>query len=486
MVSRLLPILLLLACTMASAQNVRIDPLDNNTADDDFAPAYTNHGRVIIFTTDVGGDGQRLRSMERTSSGWTGASKLLGDVNDATHSGSGTLTPDGQFIIFASFENDVDGLGRTDLYSARKVDGRWVDVKNLGASINSASYDAHPSITSDGRTLYFVSDRPGGNGETDIYFSVSDGAVWSTPKVLAGINTASSEMSPIIGSDGRTLFFSSNRPGGAGGFDVYVAKVSGSSATDVRRIGDPINTSADEMFYSALPNSDQALFSRTTAAGTYDNFVAVPNPFPTEPVTLVEGIVSDVNTQVPLGSNITVTDLATGKKVASMRSDDQTGQYYVTLTPGRVYSITASAPNYVFHSERYEIPPGAKGKTIKKDIKLSPLADGNAQLLVFFDYDKSELKSESFPELERIIELLRENPKVHLRFDGHTDDQGSDEYNDRLSQKRAEAVRDYIVAGGVVASRMEAKGFGKRQPMVQGVSDEARASNRRVEMKVIQ
>ncbi len=485
MVSRILPILLLLACTMASAQNVRIDPLDNNTSDDDFAPAYTNHGRVIVFTTDVGGDGQQLRMMERNSGGWTGSSKLVGDVNDAKHSGSGTLTPDGQFIIFASYENDVDGSGRTDLYSSRKINGRWVEVKNLGPVVNSSAYDAHPSITPDGRTLYFSSDRPGGNGAPDIYVATSDGTNWSSPKILAGINTASSEMSPVIGSDGKTIYFSSNRPGGAGGFDVYVAKVTGSAVTDVRRIGDPINTSADELFYSALPNSDQALFSRTSATGVYDNYIVVPNPFPTEPVTLVEGIVADINTKVPLGSDITVTDLATGKKVASLRSDDQSGQYYVTLSPGRVYSVTASTKGYVFHSERYEVPPGAKGKTVKKDIYLSPLADGGDQLLVFFDYDKSELKSESFPELERIIELLRENPKVRLRFDGHTDDQGSDEYNEKLSQRRAEAVRDYIVAGGVPTARLEARGLGKRKPMMQGSTDEARASNRRVEMKVI-
>jgi len=485
MLIRVLTFLLLMGCTVASAQTVRIEPLDNNTAYDDFAPAYTNHGRVIITTSDVDGKGQRLRTMERTSGGWTSLTALLGDVNDATHSGSTTLTPDGQFMIFASYENDVDGLGRTDLYSSRKINGKWKEVKNLGAPINSAAYDAHPTLSSDGRTLYFISDRPGGNGETDIYVATSDGSAWSAPKLVAGLNTSSSEMSPVIGSDNRTLYFSSNRPGGAGGFDVYVAKVSAGVATDIRRIGDPINTASDEMFYNALPNSDQALFSRTMANGLYDNFLAVPNPFPSEPVVLVEGIVSDVKTKEALGANITVTDLATGKKVASLKSDDQSGQYYVTLTPGRIYSITASTPSYVFHSERYEVPPGSKGSTIKKDIGLFPIEGGEGRLLVFFDYDKAELKSESVPELERVIELLRENPNVRLRFDGHTDDQGSDDYNDKLSERRAQSVRDYIAAGGITATRMEAKGFGKRAPMAQGVSDEARAMNRRVEMKVV-
>ncbi len=467
------------------AQQVRIEPLDNNTADDNFAPSFTNHGRVIVFTTDVGGDGQKLRVMERTSSGWTPATDVLGDVNNSTHSGAASLTPDGQVMYFSSYENSVDGFGRTDIYVAKRVAGKWRNVAVLPASVNSESFDAHPSISADGRTLYFVSDRPGGSGGTDIYVASWDGTTWGKARQLAGANTAQNEMSPVIGPDGRTLYFASDRPGGAGGFDIYVGKINGTALSELRRLGEPVNTAANEMFYMAMPNSDQAVFSRTTSNGDYDNFTVTPNPFPSEPVTLVEGVVANASSKVPVGADIIVTDLATGKKIASLRSDDQSGQYYVTLTPGRVYSVTASAPGYVFHSERFEVPPGAKGSTQKKDIDLSSLDGGSDRILVFFDYDKAELKTESVPELERIIELLRENTNVRVRFEGHTDDQGSDDYNDKLSDKRARAVADYVAAGGISASRMEAKGFGKRQPRVQGTTDEARATNRRVEMRIL-
>lgn len=477
--------LLFAISTVALAQNVEVIPLDNNTSDDNFAPTYTNHGRVVVFSSDQGGSGQRMVTMERTSGGWSSATELRGDVNDATHAGTVALTPDGQYMIFAAYDHDVKGSGRTDLYSARKVDGAWRSVTNLGSSVNSSSYDSQPTLSADGRTLIFVSDRTAGAGGTDLYVSTWDGKAWSPAKPLGGVNTSSGEMSPSIGPDGKTFYFASDRPGGAGGYDIYAGKLNNGSVADIKRLSSAINTSANELFYSGLPNSDQALFSRMTSNGDYDNYMAVPNPFPADPVILVEGVVRDASDRDPVGATVTITDLASGKKVAEMRSDDQTGQYYVTLSQGRVYSVTASAPGYMFHSERYEVPPGSQGKTITKDIDLTPIGKGNERLLVFFDYDKAELKNESIPELERVIEFLRENPGIKVRFEGHTDDQGSDDYNDKLSQRRADAVKDYVVTAGIESSRASAKGIGKRQPKMQGTSDDARAANRRVEMVVV-
>lgn len=482
----LITILAVVATISVNAQTVTIEPLSNNTEFDDFAPSITNHGRMIIYSSDRSGKGQRLMLMEMSNGSWSEARALSGDVNDSEHSGVAALTPDGQSMVFSSTNHDVSGSGRTDLYMAKKRGSSWRDVTPLGPTVNSAAYDAQPSISSDGRTLYFVSDRPGGQGATDIYTSTWDGNEWSIAIPVSGVNTPSGEMSPIIAPDGRTLYFASNRAGGAGGFDIYVATVQNAAASNVRRLRDPINTAADELFYAALPNSDRAMFSRTTVNGDYDNFTLTPNPFPGEPVTLVEGIVRDEKSRDVLGAEITITDLKTGKRVATLRSDDETGAYYATLPAGRVYSITADAPDHIFHSERYEVPAGAKGQTITKDIDLSPLRGGGGQLLVFFDLDKSELKSESMPELERVVTLLRSEPSVRVVFEGHTDDKGTDEYNDGLSQRRADAVRAFIISAGIEASRLTAKGYGKRRPMVRGTTDEIRQQNRRVEMKITQ
>lgn len=478
-------LLALFACAIvASAQAVQISPLDGNTSNDDFAPALTNHGRTVVVTSDVSGK-QQLVWMERNSGGWSSMSSVGSDINDGRQVGTAALTPDGQFMIFAAYRHDVDGMGRTDLYSTRRNNGNWEQITNLGSQVNSSYYDSQPTLSADGRTLYFVSDRPGGQGASDIYTSSWTGKEWTTARAVPNVNSSSDDMSPVIASDGKTFYFSSNRGGGQGGFDVYTGKLDASGLNSAQNVGDPINTFADEMFYTSLPNSNQAYFSRTTRNGDWDNYLAVPNPFPGEPVTLVEGIVRDITTKVPLGSDITVTDLTSGKNVSRLRSDDATGQYFVTLSPGRVYSITSKRSGYLFHSERYEVPPNAQGQTIKKNIDLVPFTGGSNRLLVYFDYDKTELKSESMPELESVIEMLRDNPTLRVRFEGHTDDQGSDEYNHKLSHRRAEAVKDYVVAGGIDQSRLEAKGFGKKNPLQKGATEEARAINRRVEMQVM-
>lgn len=474
----------LVSAGMATAQTVTIEPIPNNTQFDDFAPSITNHGKLIIYSCDRDGKGQRLMSMEQAAGMWSVARPLAGDVNDAAHSGVAALTPDGQTMVFSSTKHDVAGVGRTDLYMARRSGGKWRDIQSLGRTVNSVAYDAQPSLSSDGRTLYFVSDRQGGQGGTDIYTSTWDGTEWSIAIPVSGINTSSSEMSPVIAPDGRTLYFASDRPDGAGGYDIYVATVQNAAAANVRRLNDPINTAANELFYTALPNSNKALMSRTTANGDYDNVIVTPNPFPGEPVTLVEGVVRDASSRNALGADITVTDLKTGKRVATLRSDDATGAYYVTLTAGRTYSITALAKDHIFHSERYEVPADAKGSTITKDVELSRIRGGGGQLLIFFDPDKSDLKPESMPELERVVDLLRSEPSIRMQFAGHTDDKGTDDYNDALSQRRADAVRAYVVSAGIDATRLTAKGFGKRRPMLRGTSEEVRQVNRRVEMQI--
>lgn len=481
---RIATLMLVFSVFVAQAQDVQITPIDGNTDMDDFAPCPTNHGRVLFISSERSG-GQQIYSMQRNSGGWDSPNAVSGEVNDASHAGAAAVLPDGQTMFFSAFEHESGGHGRTDIYMAMKHDGRWEHVTNLGGTVNSASYDAHPAVTADGRTMIFASDRPGGQGGTDLYITEWVGNAWSVARPLDGANSAGNEMSPVINADGKTITFASDKNGGAGGFDIYVAKLENGKVTGVRNAGSPINTSASELFYYSAPNSNQAFFTRLTSAGDYDNFSAVPNPFPGDPVTLVEGTVRNANTKEPVAADMIVTDLTTQKQIGKLRSDDETGRYYVTLPAGRVYSITAKAPGYLFHSERYEVPPNAQGKTITKDIDLSPLDGAGGRLLVFFDYDKSELKSESYPELERVIELMRANPNIRMRFEGHTDDQGDNAYNQTLSEKRVKSVVDYIASGGIEAARMESAGFGESKPLVDGITDEARAMNRRVEMKVV-
>lgn len=477
-------VLALILTGSLAAQKLEIMPVDFNTDGDDFSTCFTNNGRFLFFTGDDG-DGQKILLTERTSGGWASPKQLRDEVNDGDEIGAVAVTPDGQFMIFAAYSHNVPPIGRTDLYSARKVFGVWTDIQNLGPNVNSEYWDSQPTLTSDGNTLFFASDRPGGLGGVDIYMCSRTRDGWSrASNIGSNINTSYDEIAPVIAADNKSMTFASNRSEGFGGFDIYFSKYSGISFTRPANANQPINSSADEFFYTSLPNTNIAYFSSDRAGGRggIDIYMAVPNPFMSDAVTIVSGTVYDEQNKNPLGAKVIVTDLKSGKKVADFRSDDQSGAYSVVLQPGGVYSITASKEGYVFYSDRFEVPPSAKGSEETKDIYLSP---NSTRLLLFFDFDKTELQNESIPELERIIEYLKENPRVRISLEGHTDDVGTDDYNDKLSLDRANQVKNYIVTGGIEGSRISTQGYGKRKPLIKDTSAEARARNRRVEMRIL-
>ncbi|TAL69501.1 MAG: hypothetical protein EPN82_06615 [Bacteroidetes bacterium] len=482
-------LVIFIASSLVFAQQKKVDiiTVDFNSSSDDFAPSLTQNGRLIYFTSDRD-DGQKVYVVERTSDGWTVPEELKGDVNDGEQIGSVAVTPDGQFMVFAAYEAGKEGLGRTDLYSAKKVNGEWTDVQNLGPNVNSPDWDSQPALSSDGNTLFFASDRPDGKGGSDIYMSTGTRDGWSKAvNIGSPVNTPSDEMSPVIGADNKSMSFASNKDGGKGGFDIYITKYQGGSFSSPVNAGEPINSSSDEFFYVAKANSDIAYFSsdRSGGAGGLDIYMAVPNPYASDAVVLVQGTVEDAMTNQPLGSKITVTDLRSGKKVADLRSDDVTGNYFVVLQPGKTYSITSQRDGYLFYSDRYEVLPTETGHEETKNIYLSPLESGNTRLLVFFDFDKTELKDESVPELERVVEFLRANPNIKIQIEGHTDDVGSDEYNNKLSQDRANSVKNYLINAGIEANRIKTVGYGKKQPLKKETTDEARAMNRRVAMRIL-
>lgn len=447
-----------------STADIVINPLSINGDADDIAPVFLHNGKLLYFTSERDADGldamQKIFVVPRTSSGWGEPQALPEEINAGEHNGAATLTPDGQLMIFSAYEHSVSGLGRTDLYSAHKVNGRWTDVQNLGPAVNSPYWDSQPFLSSDGTTLYFASDRPGGSGGSDIYMSKRTEHGWSTAVNMgARINSASEEMTPSIAADNDRLYFSSNRSGGLGGFDIYTASLA-SPAAGVSNIGAPVNGSADEYFYFSVANANQAYFSSSRDARVLNLYTAVPDPMPGKPVLVVRGTVTDAMSKSPLGSHITVTDLNTGKTVANLRSDDVTGEYVAMLTPGHEYSITSSKLGYLFYSERFEVPADERGRDVVYNIALSPVENGSVRLLVFFDFDKDELQPTSYGELGRVVSFLQGETGLSIRLEGHTDDQGSADYNKALSKRRAEAVKAYLVKNGIAGSRISVEGFG--------------------------
>jgi outer membrane protein OmpA-like peptidoglycan-associated protein/Tol biopolymer transport system component len=471
-----------------SAQNISVTPVEYNSSDDDIAPTVTRNNKTVYFTSDRSSGRQKVFMLQRNT---TGELEFIGDagsdINDADQSGSVTLTPDGQYMIFSALEHSVDGEGRTDLYSARKTDGKWTDIQNLGMAINSPEWDSQPSLSSDGKTLYFSSDRPGGFGGTDIYYSKKNREGWTKAKNVGSvINGSGDDLTPLVAADNMTFSFASNRSGGFGGFDIYFTRIANGNFDVPKNAGKPINSDADEYYYYVLSNSNIAYFasSRFGGKGNLDIYTAVPNPHSSAAIVNVYGTVTDKVTGDGLGADIKITDLKTKEVIADLKSDDIDGTYFVVLQPGKTYSITADKKGYLFYSEKFTIPENEKGSDKQKNIKLSPIIGGGTRLLIFFDFDKSTFQDESYPDLERLVEFLNENPDVKIRVEGHTDDVGVEAYNQKLSEDRAGAVKNYLIKQGIDSKRIKVFGFGETKPLILEQTEEARAQNRRVEFYI--
>lgn len=467
-----------------SAEKIKVVPAEEiNSPDDDFAPTLVNKNHKMFFTSDRNGN-QRLYEVRRDSQGklyLTGKTK--GDINDAIQVGSATLTPDGNYMIFAAYEHYESGEGRTDLYSAKKEKGKWVDIINLGPNINSNYWDSQPTLSADGQTLYFVSDRPGGKGGTDIYVSTRTSEGWRKAQNVTDINSKSDEMSPILALDGNTFSFASNRVGSLGGFDIFFTKKNGKEFSAPTNAGSPINTAYDELFYVPVQNTKQAYLSSNRAGGkgNFDIYNALPNPHEASPVIFITGQVVDKETGKPMAAQVVITDLKTNRKIAKFNCDDETGEFLVALKPGDTYSVTATAPDYFFYSEKFSIPDSSKDSELSKDIQLSK---NSTRLLVSFDFNKATLSNESIPDLDNLLEMLKEKQSTNCVLEGHTDDVGSDDFNMKLSLERAEAVKAWLVSKGINSNRIETKGYGESRPLVNDTTEEARAMNRRVEIKL--
>jgi outer membrane protein OmpA-like peptidoglycan-associated protein len=455
-----------------------------NSSGNDFAPMLLGNGRVMYFTSDREGE-QNIYSTIQGAGNWEQPQKAGPALNSSGDEGGSSITPDGHWMVFTACDRD-DSYGDCDLYIAEYKGGDWGNVENLGPNVNSAFWDSQPAISPDGLTLYFVSERPGGMGGTDIWMSRrSYGGEWS-PAVNLGrrINTIGDEFSPYIAADNATLYFSSDMHPGIGGQDVYRSKITGGNWSAPQHLGKPINSEYDDYFSSLKLNSEDMYFAsnRSTGGGKLDIFLAIPNPLPPGSVTTVVGNVSDSQNRTPVAATLTVRDIQNNEILSSFRSDEADGNYVVVLQPGRSYVITAEAPGYLFYSDRFDVPSDSKNNSVRKDISMTR---DIVRLLVYFDFDKATLQPASSVDLNRAVDWLKDNPAVTVELSGHTDNVGAKDYNRKLSHDRAQSVLDFLVSKGVSPQRLTAKGYGMDEPITTNDTDEGRAMNRRVEFRVV-
>ncbi len=476
-----------------------------NTKEDEYWPVLTADDEQLYFTRKKLADSTRKAGYGKfnediyvshlAGNKWGPAQPLPGFLNtENMNEGAISITPDGNTLYFTiCSDNPEFGYGWCDIYVSRKVNGIWSRPKNLGPPINTRMKETQPSISFDGKTLYFSSNRPGTIGQLDIWKSTKDeNGRWSKPVNLGPvINTKGNEQSPFIHADNQTLYFSTDQRMGMGESDLYVARANSKGEfVMVSNLGYPINTEKQEIALFVSAGGKHAFFASKKEGGQGGldiYYFDLPKKFRPRPVCYLKGIVYDAETRKKLGARFEIIDLETAKTVLTSTSDSKTGAFLVALPANTNYAINVSKKGYLFYSENLPIK-NIKSTAYTHDVPLIPIKIGNSTILrnVFFDTDKYNLKPESRAELNKVIEFLNQYPNIKIELGGHTDNQGTPQHNQVLSENRARAVYDYLVnVGKISPSRLTYKGYGQYKPIATNSTEEGRAKNRRTELKII-
>lgn len=462
-----------------------------NTAVSEYFPTLTIDGKQLIYTRRVNNFNEDFYVSENKNGTWSRSVSVPGDLNTADNEGAQNISQDGKMLVFTGCNMD-DGEGNCDLYVSYLTKNGWSQRMNMGRTINTEYWESQPSLSPDKRTLYFAARDPSGLGGSDLFVSYRQpNGQWGNPQNLgAGINTAGDESSPFLHADNQTLYFTSNGHPGYGGTDLYVMRrqADGSWSTPIN-LGYPINTIDDEGTLIIAADGVTAYYASDGAdsRGGLDLYTfQLPASIRPVKTLWVTGTVFDKNTKAGLPSAVELIDLQTAQRISKVQTDED-GSYLITLPVGKNYAFNVNRKGYLFYSETFALGTPSGDTTYKIDIPLQPL-EVNAKIVlknIFFGTNQAVLKPESMIELDKVVELLAENPTLRIEIDGHTDATGSAAANMALSNNRAKAVVTYLVSKGVALRRLVAKGFGSTQPVADNNTEAGRAQNRRTELKVL-
>ena len=473
-----------------------------NSPSDEYLPALTADGSTMIFTRRDDYDENFYVSTRQPDGSW-GKAEYLEGVNTTQNEGAETISADGSWLVFTACNRREDGSqGSCDLYWSQLKDGAWIKPVPFSSAINSSDWDAQPSISPDGQTLFFSSTRPGGQGGKDLWFtSRQSGGRWTAPENLGPeINSRGDEQTPFIHPDGQTLYFTSNGLPGMGENDLYfVRRQADGSWGKPQNLGYPVNTRNDEGTLTVSLDGKTAYFAANPPGSTGGiDIYQFDLPLHARPqaVTYAKARVTDASTGYPLVARVDFTDLKTGQSFASARTKPD-GSFLVCLPAGVDYALNVSKEKYLFHSENFNLLKTASfDQPFQLDIALQPIGSSDEALAhpapskpvvlrnVFFETGSAALLPASTNELNRLVDLLQETPALRIQISGHTDTVGDDSSNQTLSENRAKSVYDYLVKQGIPSERLRFTGFGETQPIDTNDTVEGRARNRRTEFVV--
>ncbi len=511
-------------------ERVIIDNLGSkiNSQYDDYTAVINTDGTKMFFTTrrplgrrpkTVSYDHKYFENILQTrkiNGEWIEPYNPGRRINTSSHDAVAGLSHDGRTLLI------YRSSGGGDLYESTWDGESWSRTRRLPRSINSKYQETSGTLSPDGKTFYFVSERPEGYGGKDIWYSELDERErWGVPQNIGPtVNTEYDEESVFMHPDGKTLYFSSKGHNSMGGFDIFKTEYIGGRWTEPENLGYPINTPGDNLFFTITEDGETGYYSamkeeghggsdiyEITFLGPEKPLINTPEQQPiasivkpandlimadeveidVAPMTILRGKITDFETGNPVYANIELYDNEEEILLAEFNSNEETGEYTISLPGGKNYGISVNAEGYLFHSENFNITESEVHREIINDIELKKFEVGSSIILnnIFFDTGESGLTPESHAELGVLYQLMVDNPDARVKVSGHTDNVGGWELNKRLSEDRAKSVVDYLIDKGIDPDRLEYEGYAYSEPIASNETEEGRQKNRRTEFEII-
>lgn len=500
-----------------------------SSAFDDYAPSVTMDGEEIILTSnrpnanqpnEVGVYDDEIYSSVFVDGKWQKPRVLKGKINSKANDVSNNLSYNGTKMLMSR----INAQGNMDIYESFLKGDTWSEPVSFSRDINFKSNERFASYNFNDRSIYFAKDKENGKNGYDIMVSgvkVKRDRSYGLPVQVLDVSSQFNDGPIYLHPDGKTMYFASEGFDSMGGYDIFMSKkIKGGGWGKPINMGYPINTPYDDYFFAATANGKYAYIASNRAGGkggfdiykvtfwgepktplfaTEDYLLAsVAKPIQDPELvgavkvssqanlTVFKGITIDAITKKAVEAVIDITDNRTGKVVESFTTNSATGKFLLSLESGGNYGIAVKADGYLFHSENFDIPDGSAYNLVNKTIELKNIKIGSKIALrnVFFDTGKSEIRSESFAELDRLVKLLKDVPALKIELSGHTDNTGSVQSNNKLSQDRAEAVVNYLASKGIAKNRLVAKGYGSSRPVDTNDTASGRQNNRRTEFEI--
>lgn len=472
-----------------------------NTSAHEYLPAFTADGETLIFTRN--NRQEDFYAAKAAADGNWQSPEPLTDINTEENEGAQTVTADGKLLIFTAC-NRKGNIGRCDLYYSVRENGVYSEPALMPEGINTKHWESQPSLTPNGDVLYFASDRPESLGRSDIFVSYRINGKWTNPRNLgASINTPEDEVAPFIHADGQTLYFTSEGHPGMGKKDLFYARWNAEKRdwNEPVNLGVPINTKGEEGTLVISTDGKTAYFAGNrpddpAAQGGTDLYkFALYEEAQPQKVTYVKAVVTDAVTGQPLQSRVEITNLTKNLPYVTAETGED-GTFLIVMGIGKDYGLSVNKAGYLFYSDNFALEKApADDKPFLLEIALTPVPDIADKIPVtkepvilkniFFESGKADLLPVSLTELNRLKELLTENPDLRIQINGHTDNVGSDADNLTLSTDRAESVYNWLIEQEIAADRLEYKGYGETRPIADNETEAGRRSNRRTEFIIL-